>query len=256
MDQAQRFQTLYGRPSQLSDPHGDFGPQTLDPILAKADAALEWQDFRFIFQVGLPAATYEEGVYFIPLAFDFLRSKRPEAFEFTGDLIWFLAHHHKELQRDGLWAAVVAELESFLTGLAAAFEIRHFDAAASEAKGWNSPYRDYVVDSDLVLDLVDAMDKQPPLAETAAHFVKTLAAASPGSDQGRWYLEICRQFTGNEPALYPPWHEPLLALVTDRERQERHLTAVLDQEPTANPSYWSDLADRLFPPSAQVSSSP
>ena len=62
----------FPKPEQLSDPHGDWEllEDKLDLIIKKPEAELDWQDFRCLFQVGLPAGTYEESAYFLPYAFD------------------------------------------------------------------------------------------------------------------------------------------------------------------------------------------
>ncbi|GAJ03544.1 unnamed protein product, partial [marine sediment metagenome] len=66
------FDIPYPRPESLSDPHYDWIGEDLHQVLRTPDADMTWREYRCIFQLALPAAAYEEGVYFLPLAFEYL----------------------------------------------------------------------------------------------------------------------------------------------------------------------------------------
>jgi hypothetical protein len=67
------FKTLFRKPPSLTDRYDEAIDDAVDRLLKKPAAELNWNDFNLLFAVGLTAATYEEGVYFLPEAFAFLR---------------------------------------------------------------------------------------------------------------------------------------------------------------------------------------
>ena len=69
----------YKKPTRLSDPGGDFSPEELNGILLKQDAELGWRDFDRIFQGKMPAGTYEEVGYYIPLVCSYIEKQRVRA---------------------------------------------------------------------------------------------------------------------------------------------------------------------------------
>lgn len=82
----------YQTPTHLSDPGGDFSPEELNRILSKADAELDWADFDCLFFGKMPAGTYEEVRYYIPLACAYLENQRDACNFFEHFSIWITTH--------------------------------------------------------------------------------------------------------------------------------------------------------------------
>ena len=79
----------YPRPAKLSDPCHDFSPEECAAILAVPDEKMGVLELRNIFQSYLPAGTYNECAYFIPLALRFLDNRGENASDLAADfLVW------------------------------------------------------------------------------------------------------------------------------------------------------------------------
>lgn len=97
----------YKKPVRLSDPMGDFSQEELAGILSKADALLDWRDFDCLFQGKLPAGTYEEVRYYIPLACSYIENQSDACDFFEHFSVW-IEDNFERLKEDGLIAPVVS----------------------------------------------------------------------------------------------------------------------------------------------------
>lgn len=244
MNRPEIFQQKYGRPTRLSDPHHDFEEGYPTTILAKADEALGWKELQVIFQGHLPAATYEEGVYFLPTAFAQARLDPDGAGEFLAldGVLIFLAQHVERFQQDGLWDELVEEIKRLLAELTADFSITHVHQDACQAQSQCVPYADYVNQSHLVSDLLKRLDQLPTLANIALDFVRNLSQAEPNTPASYWYLEICKEFFTYHHKTETPQLRPLL---NNYLLHKYHLQPILTQESLPNPTYWETVIDTL-----------
>jgi hypothetical protein len=83
----------YRRPKTLSDTFHDNTPAGLRELVAKPDERLGWGDFKDLLGPHLPAGTYDEVVYFLPLAFDHVRAKNWDALDLCSSLAWFCSEY-------------------------------------------------------------------------------------------------------------------------------------------------------------------
>lgn len=99
------MQKRYGKPKRFSDPYKDFSDedQELAEISAKTDEELSLSDFGWIFQMYLPAADYEEGLYYIPLCFELMENSCPFEANVCVSLFWYIEHFRENLQKDGFY---------------------------------------------------------------------------------------------------------------------------------------------------------
>ncbi len=109
------MQTKYGRPKQLTDPYKDFEgyEDKLTKIINKKDEELNFEDFGLIFSMFLPAADYQEGLYFIPLCFEKMEKSCPFEENVCVSLFWYIGHFQDKLKEDGFYADCIREIESY-----------------------------------------------------------------------------------------------------------------------------------------------
>ena len=110
----------YRKPARLSDPMSDFSQEELNAILSKNDSELGWADYDRIFQGKLPAGTYEEVRYYIPLVCDYIENRR-DACDFLEHFSVWLADHHERLKEDGLLAPVVSAFHALFRKATSSF---------------------------------------------------------------------------------------------------------------------------------------
>jgi len=120
----------------LSDPFHDNTPAGLRDLLSKADSDLDRGDFRTLLGPHVPAGTYEEVVYFLPLAFDFIRTDPAVALDLCSSLVWFCSKYNRELSADKAVEAARRELLGLVHQWTSRFDVTHFDRPMCLAKGW------------------------------------------------------------------------------------------------------------------------
>lgn len=85
----------------------DFSPEELNRILRKQDAELGWDDFDRIFQGRMPAGTYEEVCYFIPLVCAYIENQKDACHFFEHFSIW-IEDNYKRLKEDGFIDPIIS----------------------------------------------------------------------------------------------------------------------------------------------------
>ena len=97
----------YRKPTCLSDPGGDFSPEELNRILSREDADLDWVDFNCLFYGKMPAGTYEEVRYYIPLVCAYIE-KQSNACDFFEHFSIWIEDNYARLKEDGFIAPIVS----------------------------------------------------------------------------------------------------------------------------------------------------
>ena len=110
----------YPKPTRLSDPGSDFSPEELNRILSKADAELDWADFDRLFFGKMPAGTYEEVRYYIPLACAYIENQCDACNFFEHFSIW-IEDNYARLKEDGLIAPVVSAFHALFRKATSSF---------------------------------------------------------------------------------------------------------------------------------------
>ena len=232
----------YPRPRKLSDPHSDFTPKLLAELLATPDNQLQWNHFQNLLGPFLPAGTYRESVYFLPLAFNYLR-RSDDALEFTTSVTWFVSEYADDLAADGLLDECRTEITSCLLHWMRDFTVLHFDRDACAAKGWGLWYFDYVQRSQDICETLCDLDRFARHADLADAFISQLVSSDEPVSVG-WFFELAR---GQDDVYHPPTRESFhrhfsdVALLTHKQAiAEEHLAPV-----TASPTYWNDVFTKL-----------
>jgi hypothetical protein len=241
------FVTPYDRPMSFADPGGDWLEEHAARVLNTPDAELGWWEFRAIFQVGLPLASYHQGVYFAPFAFKHLKERRENHLEYTSALVWFLSHHKQMLCSDQLMDDVEAAFRDCLSHWTGKFEVIHFDKAACAAKGWGLAYQDYVNGTETVIDLLENLVHYDAFAGVAIRFIETLSIPRRNPIQSAWFLEYASEYKKRNmtqrglkkhyisitKAPIPVLEQPLL-----EKHAEIVIAAMVSKE--QSPTYWND----------------
>ncbi len=114
----------YEKPTRLSDPGGDFSPEELNRILSKTDADLDWADFDRLFFGKMPAGTYEEVRYYIPLACAYIEKQRDACNFFEHFSIW-IEDNYARLKEDGLIASIVSAFHDLFRKATSSFDLEY-----------------------------------------------------------------------------------------------------------------------------------
>lgn len=108
------MQKKYGKPNQLTY-SGQFHkhqPEKLAELLGKSDAELNLLDFGSIFGMHEPDADYEEGLYYIPLCFEYMKTACPFEKNICPSLFWYIEYFKVRLEKDGFYQKCLEEIEN------------------------------------------------------------------------------------------------------------------------------------------------
>ena len=114
----------YQKPTRLSDPSSDFSPEELKKILSKEDAELDWADFDRLFFGKMPAGTYEEVRYYIPLACAYIENQRDACNFFEHFSIW-IEDNYARLKEDGLVDPIISAFHGLFRKATASFDLEY-----------------------------------------------------------------------------------------------------------------------------------
>jgi hypothetical protein len=238
------IQRKYSRPTRLSDPHDDNCPESLRDLLATADSDLKWYDFRTLLGPHVPAGTYEEVVYFLPLAFRYIREHPDDALDLCTSIIWFCSEYAQRLHADGFLESARAAISDLLRHWASTFEVVYFDEAACRAKGWGIKHCDYVKGSESLYQSLEDLVEYRTNADLSETFLANLASFENDSTRAAWLLDAVRS---RDDAYGPPDIGVFSCCANDRELLQRALdTALRDpQIRRVSPTYWEDTCRTL-----------
>ena len=115
------MQIPYSRPTRLSNPFKDFTEDELSRILSVKDLEMGWPELACIFQSYLPAGTYEECAYFIPLALKFIQNGN-EAPSLIQDFLLWCDHNYAKLEADKLLKPILETFHEHFGKILSSFE--------------------------------------------------------------------------------------------------------------------------------------
>jgi hypothetical protein len=192
------LQRRYGRPRVLSDPFHDNTPATLRDLLSKADSDLRWGDFKTLLGPHLPAGTYEQVAYFLPLAFDRIRADKTVALDLCSSLVWFCSEYQEQLAADKVVDTARDQLLDLLRQWTSRFNVTHFDRSMCVAKGWvKLQYFDLVETSETVCQMLCDLASYSTHADIADRFILELISFGPDPIKAAWLLELLRAREGD-----------------------------------------------------------
>jgi hypothetical protein len=161
--------------------------------LATPDEALTWYEYRALFQVGVPAGSYQESAYFLPLAFDYMRLNPDKSLDCISDVAWFISEHADSLTRDNLIEPVRHAVKDCLHVWTSTFVVVYFDEKACAKKGWKLKRRDYVRNQEVVGGFLESLDRFGRLGDLADSFLDELIKSSQ-PEKAAWTIELeCRE---------------------------------------------------------------
>ncbi len=203
-------------------------------ILAKQDEDLEWHDFQNILGPHLPAGTYEESVYFLPLAFDYVLLHDEHALELTTSLIGFCSRYAGHLRTDGAIDAVRERLMNFLMHCSATFRV-----GETQTEAGATFY--YVLNSQTLVEALNELAEFSRHQDLAETFIRSVADLASGPQQSAWFLELARtHIAKGERRLSKRLAS--LTLFEDRELLQKHAVIVWDSpELDTESDYWQNL---------------
>ncbi len=234
----------YPRPRTLSDPNHDFDDEHLSRILRNADNGLDWADYQALLGPHLPAGTYEESVYFLPLAFTYMLEHDDTALDLVAALVGFVSLNADRLEEDRLLEGARRNIDVCFAHWSSEFSVIHFDKRACEEKGWGLAYQDIVNHGDVICTGLCELVRFERHVDLAESFVYRLADHQVSSLRAAWFLALSAM---RWEVVRPPKHPPIQALLTDRTLLEDAARMVVEErvEQEPSPTYWSDVLDGL-----------
>ncbi|XAM00002.1 hypothetical protein OT109_01175 [Phycisphaeraceae bacterium D3-23] len=229
------------RPSKLSDPFQDHGDQYTRALLSKPDHQLTWSDYQSLLGPFLPAGTYEESVYFLPLAFDLLLAEKDPGYELDVSVVWFVSEYADQLKADGILEACRNRICELLAHWTATFVVHHTDQATCREKGWNLDYADHVQHVEAICECTSSLIRFTRHADLAVGFYQDLAQSDNAPVKAAWLLELSRaqacsiKNPPTHPEIGPALNDPATLLNACRAVQK---TLAVTQP---SPTYWRDL---------------
>lgn len=230
------------RPTKLSDPHQDCSEQTLRILVSTPDSEMDWQHYKTLLGPHLPAGTYDEVVYFLPLAINRLWHHEEEALDLCSSIIWFASEYADEMERDGLLTAAREEMLALLQHWTRDFRVQHFDEHACKAKGWRLKHRDLVKMSEVVCQSMEDLDHFQRHADLITTFLHGLAAGIAQPANAGWLVELGRARRGD--CYAPPSTPSVDAVLCNAELLQHAMFIAIKDAASRGQSmtYWDDVA--------------
>jgi len=225
------FPTVVRRPGKLSNRNCCSSDDELAAIIRKRDDELAWADFGEISPVSNCTATYEEQLYFVPLAFAHQAGHPTDALEYMSGFVQFFIRNADVLERGNLLVPARSEFDILLRTWTRDFRVVHFDRDACARKGWSIEYDDFVENSQAITELLERLLAHESFGIVSEEFVRGLASDA-SAVAAAWFLEIARAASRVQ------------ALLTDPSTLESRFASVTTNRALAeqSPTYWNDLA--------------
>ena len=250
-----RFDSPPPRPRRLGGRNCCVSKKTLEGILGKRNEELDWSDYRDLFNLCDGMDVYEDRIYFLPWAFEYLRDNPRDGFEYLSQIIWFVSEKEPRLTGDGLTPWCRKAIKTCFEEWTSFFTVVHYDTAACLAKQWVIDHDDIVENSQVAADLLRDLLRFRTHGDLAVELSSSLVASGQADTQAAWFLELARSTwmffeTGGNVDLKPLVLEAKTAirdLFTDRELLQREYDRLRETLVRAEPSptYWKDLRAAL-----------
>jgi hypothetical protein len=184
------FSTPYPRPTEFSDPHGEHEPEVLKALLATRDEDLTADQLSVIFQPHLSAGTYDEAVYFLPIAMQFLCLKPIAALILLPGIMQFLDENEERMVADDLANRVRRSLLDCFDRWTKDFVVID-QAQANLKRGTVKMAGGAIVQSgDAVVCIVEELCRFSLFLELAQDLVQRLASQMDNPVASAWFLEL------------------------------------------------------------------
>ena len=139
-----KIESPYSKPQKLSDPYQDWCgcEERLSAILKKKKEELVYDDFSIIFYQNLPAADYEEGVYYLEACFNYMSQNKGLEERVYEGVFWWIDHFKDELEKDGLLGRCIDSTWSLFLVLTKEFNILRLSDEQLKDHGISESYRE------------------------------------------------------------------------------------------------------------------
>jgi len=233
------------RPKSLSDPYHDYGPKTLEELLLTKDEDFGFVEYSMLFGPNLPAGTYDEVVYFLPAAIEFLKNLGSDCLEVLDAIVGFCSINKALLEDDGYLLLVENKIFQCLTAWVEEFNIIHFDREACKEKGWGLEYLDIIENSEYVIEMISELIKFRAFEDIAYKFVHFLTDNLNNKVMASWFLECsASKFYANIPIplVETVWRNgKIYAFLTDQTLLKKAYSSIFeDAISSTNTTYWRD----------------
>ncbi|MGH2506535.1 MAG: hypothetical protein ACRDHZ_03830 [Ktedonobacteraceae bacterium] len=189
------FSSPYPRPKKLSDPYSDWLPdklELLEQIIRMTPEELKKRDYDTIFQSVMPAASYEEGVWYLDYCFKWMQSLSDVA---TSSIIIgvfdFIKDHHEALSKDNLLSDCIYATKKIFSSIDTTWSEELFSTRVGK-EGSFPPY------CESIYDLVYCCIKYDPLFPCIQSLVIEWAARDDWK-AAIWWMEMfenCKSWVG------------------------------------------------------------
>ncbi|MFN8447270.1 MAG: hypothetical protein U0521_01380 [Anaerolineae bacterium] len=237
------FKVKYKRPQKLSDPAHEYTRDERDRLLATPDRQLTYKEFNSLLGI-LPAGTYEETVYFLPLAFRYILVDSNKAIQLVVSLSSYISLAAEQLRKDNLLEPVRDCLKELFSAWTDTFIVIHLDEAACKDRGYGIDHDDYVENSQALIMLLSELVKYKIHQDLAEEFLVGLVAPDATPIQAAWFLELGKV---DRTVYFPKDSKLIMQLVKDstlrRHAAEIVRRHIIPQE--TSPTYWRDTFRKL-----------
>ena len=249
------FDSSRPKPRRLEGRNCCVSKETLAGILNKKDEELDWSDYRDLFNLCDGPTVYEDRVYFLPFAFEYLRTNSRDGFEYLSNVIWFVSEKEPQLSRDGLTVSCRKAVTTCFQQWTSRFTVVHYDTAACRAKQWVIDHSDIVENGQFAAELLGDLLRFQTHGDLAVELSSSLIAPGHTDTQAAWFLELGRSpwgFAG--PSDLGSFRSQAIGagqvipdLFTNRDLLQREYDRLRETlvrtEPS--PTYWPDLREAL-----------
>lgn len=231
----------YPRPTSLTDPFHDHSPEHCARLISTPDKQLTWHDLQCLLGPHLPAGTYEESAYFLPLAFDYILANDEHAHDLETSLIWFASEYSAQLQLDGVLDDARLTIECCLDHWTSEFVINHLFLDSAIENDRTRDYRDLVRNSETVMDATKDLVQFKAHEDLAVSFFVRLADNRSDPVKSAWFLECVRAYLSRD-VCRPPRHPEIQQLLDNEQLGIEHSQIVRDKLPDYEPelTYWQN----------------
>lgn len=232
----------YSRPRKLSDPYSDFTDEMLKDFLKKNDSEFGRIDYSCLFGPHLPAGTYEEIIYFLPNAFEYLKLHEDDALDLVTPIFGFCSKNIEHLRKDGLEEIIKAKIMECLNYWVRDFRIEHYDKQMCESKGWRLHYQDLVHNTETICEGTTDLVRFETLSSVAIDFTKSLAYHHGDITKASWFIEFSRaRFDVYTPPNLPEIQE----LLSNDALLNEAYAIVWPEAQDYKLTYWRDTFSKL-----------
>lgn len=189
MDDRLTFPVRQPRPDRLHNEGCCYSDEVVAEILRKADHDLICTDYRVIFAVSRCVGTFEEKIYFLPMAFRYVLSDDENGHECVSEIVHFISHEVEALRAERLLHSCRSAVRAWLDHWTRRFVVISSRSACERCGGHEYHH---VEDSDVLTGLLDDLLSCGAHACVAEEFIESLACAN-NPTASAWFLEYARQ---------------------------------------------------------------